>query len=186
MRITAGKIKGRKLDAPEGDKVRPTSDRARQAIFNILEHGKPAQIKGDVLRDAQALDVFCGTGALGLEALSRGASYAAFIDLDVSFARANAENAGVVGDCDFYAKDAAKPGAAPQQFDLVFLDPPYDSGLIAPVLAALSREGWIAKNAVIVAETGRKKDIELPEGFKLLDSRVYGAAKTEFFLFSPE
>jgi 16S rRNA (guanine966-N2)-methyltransferase len=173
MRIIAGRWRGRRLLAPEGGAIRPTSDRAREALFSILEHGAPA------LRGARFLDLFCGTGAIGLEAVSRGAAEALLIDNDawaLQLARANLERLGAPDHVRVMMQDATRLGPARQPYDLVFLDPPYRSGLAPPALAAL-RQGWLAPGARLVVETGAKEALDLPPGFGLEQERRYGAAR---------
>lgn len=178
MRITGGDFRGRKIGAPEGRAVRPTSDKVRQAVFNmLLKYGLPA--------DAAVLDAFCGTGALGLEALSRGASSCVFIDSSresLAACRANIESLGAGGRSLVLQRDAVKPGAR-REVDgvpagLVFLDPPYRQGLAVPALAALAAGGWMAPSALCVAECEKGAPCAvaggLPPGFSLLDSRSYG------------
>ncbi|TAH36028.1 MAG: 16S rRNA (guanine(966)-N(2))-methyltransferase RsmD [Alphaproteobacteria bacterium] len=184
MRITTGIYKGRKLSVPPGNDIRPTSDRARQALYNILSHGKPASIFDlPIPQKLSVLDVFCGSGALGLEALSRGADYACFIDRDIKTARANAEDMKATGICDFISADALNLPPAREQFDLVFLDPPYNQGLIAPCIESLRQNNWLSPRALIVIESAAKEEYTLPE-LELLDERVYGAAKIRFYLFA--
>jgi 16S rRNA (guanine966-N2)-methyltransferase len=185
MRIVAGRHRGRALAAPEGEAIRPTSDRARQSLFNILEHGAPAKA-GLVIRGAVVLDVFCGTGALALEALSRGAAKAILIDSDaaaITLARQNAMALGEIARVSLRQLDATKPGAAKEAATLAFLDPPYGKGLAAPALKALAREGWLAPGAIVSVETATREDLELPEGFERLDERRYGKAKLLFLRY---
>jgi 16S rRNA (guanine966-N2)-methyltransferase len=179
MRIVAGRHRGRALATPPGDAIRPTSDRARQSLFNILEHGAPAK-SGLVIRDATVLDVFCGTGALGLEALSRGAAKAILVDSDaaaITLARANAMALGEIANVSLRQLDATRPGPAKEAATLAFLDPPYGKGLATPALAALAAQGWLAPGAIVVVETATKEDLALPPGFAPLDERRYGKAK---------
>jgi len=178
MRIVAGRHRGRALQAPEGNAVRPTSDRAREALFNILAHrgmgGVPAFL------DAEVLDAFAGTGALGLEALSRGAHRAFFIENDTdarAALRLNIDKLGETDRCRILAADARKPPHAIAPCNLVFLDPPYGKDLPAPTLTALALAGWIAPGAICVVEMGAKESFEAPAGFILLDERRYGAAR---------
>lgn len=179
MRITAGKHKGRTLVAPSGGTVRPTSDRARQAVFNILSHGRfggPAS----PLIGARVLDAFCGTGAMGLEALSRGAAEAAFLDSDpaaLAAAKTNAERLGETARTRLLRSDATRPGKPNGAYDLIFLDPPYGSGLGATALAKLDEGGWIADEAVVVVEVSAKERFTAPDGFAIADERQYGAAR---------
>ncbi|HEV8391412.1 MAG TPA: 16S rRNA (guanine(966)-N(2))-methyltransferase RsmD [Dongiaceae bacterium] len=180
MRIEAGAHKGTKLIVPEGDDVRPTSDRARQAIFNMLIH------RFDAVEGARVLDAFAGSGALGLEALSRGADNLVAMELarpaldalkrNITACRENART--MVFACNALDPPRAQPRYAP--CSLVFLDPPYGKGLIALALVALDRAGWIAPGALIVAEMAARDPV--PEGKTLAveDERRYGKAKIVF------
>lgn len=179
MRIDSGAHKGKKLVVPEGRDVRPTADRARQAIFNMLVHGE------NVVRDAKVLDAFAGSGALGLEALSRGA--ASLVAFDSDAASLQAIRANVAG-CHEEARtmvqaaNATKPPIARGFADhapanLVFLDPPYGQNLVPAALVALDKSGWIAAGAVIVAEMDRRDAFDLPAGYDLETDRHYGKAR---------
>jgi 16S rRNA (guanine966-N2)-methyltransferase len=181
MRIVAGKHRGRRLAAPPGDAVRPTSERAREALFNILAHGRFAP--APVFEDARVLDVFAGTGALGLEALSRGARFATFIEKDRQARdalEANIKTLGETARTRLLAVDATTPPRADGPYDLVFLDPPYRSGLAEPALEALSRAGWLAPHALIILELAARGDFEPPAGFEMLEERRYGAGRLVF------
>ncbi len=178
MRIIGGKNRGRKLYAPPGDLVRPTADRAREALFDILAHGKFAD--GPAYADAQVLDAFAGTGAFGLEALSRGARFATFLEKDKTVRATLTENIAKLGETDqatVVAADALRPPRASGPCNLVFLDPPYGEDLVGPALIALSAAGWIADNALVIAEVGARRELAAPEGFAALDDRRYGAAR---------
>lgn len=182
MRIISGKHKGRRIELPKqaGNAIRPTSDFAREAIFNILVHGKTG-LNGHTFEGKAVLDVFCGTGALGLEALSRGASHVTFIDNAreaIGAAKYNAERIRETA-VDFMLTDATKLGRARHRYDLVFLDPPYFSNLIIPCLKSLEAGGWLAEDAVIIVEHDAKEDIKLPPGFAAIDTRRYGRAMVE-------
>jgi len=179
MRIVAGKHKGRALLAPKGRDTRPTSDRTRGALFNILEHG----IDGFSLRHGHILDVFAGTGALGLEALSRGAETATFMEQGRDALKVLGENIAalkVEGETTILRADATRPPAASRSCHLIFLDPPYGKGLIPKALKALLAKGWFAPGTLIVAEAGSAETDLLPDGFTQLDERIYGAAKILF------
>ncbi|MGQ0485681.1 MAG: 16S rRNA (guanine(966)-N(2))-methyltransferase RsmD [Hyphomicrobiales bacterium] len=182
MRIVAGKFKGHSIAAPSGQATRPTSDRVREAIFNILSHG----IEGFSLEGARVLDLFAGTGALGLEALSRGARFCQFVD-DTAAARGlirrNADGLGVVGQCKMWRRDATKLGpCAPQAtFELVFADPPYNKGLGHKALVSLVDGGWLAPGAVMVLEEAKKVVLAEVPGLTLLDRRVYGDTQVRFY-----
>ncbi|HET9149272.1 MAG TPA: 16S rRNA (guanine(966)-N(2))-methyltransferase RsmD [Alphaproteobacteria bacterium] len=181
MRIVAGKHRGRTLAAPKGRDTRPTAARAREALFNILAHGGLGPNGGPAIEeDTLVLDAFAGTGAFAFEALSRGAKAATLLDTDraaLVAATANATALKEQANVAVLARDAARPGKADRGHDLVFLDPPYGKGLATAALAALARGGWIADEALVVAETGAKEVLALPEGFAVLDERTYGAAK---------
>jgi 16S rRNA (guanine966-N2)-methyltransferase len=181
MRIVAGKHRGRRIAAPPGDAVRPTSERAREALFNILTHGRFAPAA--ILEDARVLDVFAGTGAFGLEALSRGARFATFIENDRDARETLAANIKALGEgarTRLLVADATTPPRADGPYDLVFLDPPYRSGLAAPALGALSRAGWLAPDVLIVVELAAREEFGPPVGFELLEERRYGAGRVVF------
>ncbi|MGB7204953.1 MAG: 16S rRNA (guanine(966)-N(2))-methyltransferase RsmD [Anderseniella sp.] len=178
MRIVGGKLKGRTLVAPDGRDTRPTSDRVREAIFNRLEHG----VDGFSMEGARVLDLFAGTGALGLEALSRGARHAQFIDESDTargIIRRNADALGLIGQCKLWRRDAANlgPCSSVSTFSLVFIDPPYGKALADKALQSLIAGGWLAAQAVIVVEESIKVTITIPDGLLLLDERKYGDTK---------
>lgn len=183
MRIVGGTFKGRRLVAPEGRDVRPTSDRVRESVFNILEHAafSPA------LTDASVIDVFAGTGALGLEALSRGATSVTFIEHDDRSRASILKNAGALGKAraiHVLRLDATKlpppPRAANCPATLAFLDAPYDQEISGPTLLSLKARGWIGPDSLCVVETASKTEFEIPLGFEVLDQRKYGAAQISF------
>jgi len=180
MRIISGKHKGRRIELGKHNPadIRPTSDFAREAIFNILAHSKHG-LNGHSFEDQRVLDVFCGTGAFGLEALSRGAAEVTFIDQAreaIVTARQNAERLGETEHADFLLADATKLSRARKTYSLIFLDPPYFGKLIVPTLKSLHSGGWIDKDALIILEHDAKETIELPEGFSVIDERRYGRA----------
>lgn len=182
MRIVGGSHRGRRLLAPPGSIVRPTSDRAREALFNILSHGALAA-RGIPFSGAAVLDAFAGTGALGLEALSRGAAAAVFIEQDrqvLTVLRRNIEALGEGARTRILPGDATRPLRATSGCAVVFIDPPYRSGLAAPALAALEAAGWFAPEAIAVVEIAAREELTAPTGFSLLDERVYGAARLVF------
>ncbi len=185
MRIISGLWRGRKLAVPDTGTVRPTSDRVREALFDILAHAPDCRFEGGPLpAGAAVLDVFAGTGAHGLEALSRGARHAVFMEKDAAGAalirrqlRAlDAEDRATV-----IQRDAAHPGpVGGDRAALAILDPPYGSGLAAPVLEALGAAGWLLDGALAVIETDFREDVPVPEGFSLIDVRRYGRSKLTF------
>ena len=172
MRIIGGRYRGKRLASPADQTIRPTSERAREALFNILDHaGRVA--------DACFLDLFCGSGAVGLEAFSRGAGDVWLIDRDTALASANADTLGRPPNVRVKRMDVTRLGRAPCRFDIAFLDPPYRSDLVPAVLAALA-EGWLGDDALVIVELAAKESLDPPPGFMLDDERRYGAAK---FLF---
>jgi 16S rRNA (guanine966-N2)-methyltransferase len=178
MRIIAGRWKGRALVAPPGLATRPTSDRARQAIFDQLWHAPWAG--RDMLEGATVLDAFAGTGAMGLEALSRGAARAFFMEQDraaLAALRANIAACKASDACRVIAGDVTAPPLAAAPCTLVFLDPPYGKGLVPRALAALQAKGWIAPGALIIAETGRDEETVMLPGFEVISTRDHGAAR---------
>jgi 16S rRNA (guanine966-N2)-methyltransferase len=180
VRITAGKHKGRKLVVPAGRDVRPTSDRVRQALFNILEHGGFVDGGGSPIRGAHVLDAFAGSGALGLEALSRGAARATFMESGapaLDTIPRNVEACREQDRADILRADATRPPKASAACDIAFLDPPYNKGLAAPALAALAGAGWLAQDAICCVEIAADEELDPPSGFEALDERRYGAAR---------
>ena len=181
MRIVAGTHKGRVLAAPEGRAVRPTSERAREALFNILAHAKFAE--RELIDGARVLDAFAGTGALGLEALSRGAAEAHFMERDRaarSLLQANIKTLGEKRRGIVHPADATHPPRAAAPCDLVFLDPPYGEDVAGAALVSLAAQGWIASGAIISVELIATRDLGAPAGFTPLDERRYGKAKLIF------
>lgn len=171
MRIVAGKFKGRKLAEPKSKDIRPTSDRARETIFNILQHG--CDLSFDELR---VVDLFAGTGALGLEALSRGASFCLFVEEAAesrALIRTNIEALGQNGASKVYRRNATQLGASANlgQFGLALLDPPYGKGLGELALQSLNDGGWFARGAICVLEERKGADILVPTPFEILDKR---------------
>jgi 16S rRNA (guanine966-N2)-methyltransferase len=189
VRIVGGRHRGRRLEAPPSAGVRPTSDRVREAVFNLLLHaGFAARVDGaPVLDGARVLDAFCGTGALGLEALSRGAASVAFLDNAPSSLAVVRRNLALLGEAEaatVVRADCARPPLAPpvaqSAADLVFLDPPYRQGLVAPALSALAERGWIAPGALCVVEEAADTPPDLPDGWAILDMRTYGETTVTF------
>jgi 16S rRNA (guanine966-N2)-methyltransferase len=178
MRVIAGAWRGKRLVAPTGTATRPTADRARQTVFDVLWHARWAG-RG-VIEGARVLDAFAGSGAMGIEALSRGAAEATFLETDaaaLAAIRANlracrAEPRGRV-----LRVDATAPPPASAPCGLVFLDPPYGKGMVTAALGALDGAGWIGREAVVVAELGAAEAFACPGGFTVEDERVIGAAR---------
>ncbi len=181
MRIIAGRLRGRALVAPADQSVRPTSDRTREAVFNILAHGAAAVS----LDGVRVIDLFAGTGALGLEAVSRGAAYALFVEDSADargLIRENVENLGLTGCTRIFRRDATDLGPSSQlgQFGLAFLDPPYGKGLADKALASLVSGAWLTQDAVVVVEERTGVDVTLPAGLSLLEQRSYGDTQVLF------
>lgn len=180
MRIVSGQFRGRPLAAPEDDRIRPTSDRVREALFNILLHGI-----GVTLEDTRVLDLFAGSGALGLEALSRGAAYCLFVEEDAAaraLIRRNIEALGLTGVTKIFRRDATELGPAGGRgdFELAFLDPPYGHDLAPRALASAASGGWLAAGAVVIIEESKKSSLVLAEGFTEVDRRVWGDTQAVF------
>ena len=183
MRIVAGSLKGRAIVAPEGQNTRPTSDRARQAVFNVLEHASWAE----PLHGARVIDLYAGSGALGFEAVSRGAAFCLFVEIEDEARGAIRENAdayGLMGRTRVHRRSATdlgvRPGSAGEAFDIAFLDPPYAKGLGEQTLLRLTEGNWLKPGAIVVFERGSDEpDIDTP-GYERLDARDYGAARVLF------
>lgn len=187
MRIVGGSRRGKVLVAPPGEGTRPTSDRARQAVFNVLEHAAWAPD----LEGARAIDLFAGSGAMGLEAISRGAAFCLFVETDEAARgsiRENVEALDVVGRTRVHRRDATdlgdRPGSAGDPFTIAFLDPPYRSGLGELALVELARGGWLAPGAVCVSEQSATEPLQDTPGFERVDNRRYGAAQVGFLRFT--
>ncbi len=183
MRIVAGRHRGRSLKTPDDLAVRPTADRTREALFNILTGGKLSEEGAKRLPGARVLDAFAGTGALGLEALSRGAAEATFMENfapAIEICRANIKALGEAENAELLACDVLHPRPAPAPCDLVFLDPPYNQGFAELALVALKKAGWIAPEALVSVELMKSEPFAAPEGFGELDARTYGKAKLVF------
>jgi len=178
MRIVGGRLGGRALVAPRSQAIRPTADRLRESLFNILVHAYDDPVTG-----ARVLDLFAGTGALGLEAISRGAAFALFVD-DAAEARAlvreNVAALGIGGVIRIFRRDATRLGAAHpvEPFTLAFLDPPYGKGLAEKALASARAGGWLAPAALVVVEEAADAGFKPPDGFEELERRKYD--DTEF------
>lgn len=173
VRIIGGRFKGRVLRGPASRAIRPTSDRLRETLFNILAHGYADPVPG-----ARVVDLFAGTGALGLEALSRGAAHVLFVEMGAegrALIRENVEALGVAGSSRIFRRDATKLGTvAAEPFGLAFLDPPYGRDLAPPALASLAEGGWLAAGALCIIEEHEAADLAAPGGFEEVDRRIAG------------
>lgn len=182
MRIVAGSHRGRRLETPPDERIRPTSDRIRESLFNILHH------KLDGFIGKRVLDGFAGTGALGFEALSRGAASALFVDNNrdaLALCRRNAASLGLSGQADFRLVDLTRVPQSAGTFDLVLLDPPYGKGLAGAALDALAAAGWLAPQAIAVVEADRSQPEIIPDGFLTVDSRDYGRTRIVLARWNP-
>lgn len=178
MRVVAGRLRGRAIAAPSSREIRPTADRLRESLFNILMHGY-----GDPVTDARVIDLFAGTGALGIEALSRGAQFALFVDNGAdarALLRQNVEALALGGVSKVYRRDATNLGPAHPMppFSLALLDPPYGKGLGETALASLRDGGWLTPDALVIVEEAKAAGFAAPEGFAELERRAYD--DTEF------
>ena len=176
MRIVGGKYRGKKLQTPEGNNVRPTSERAREAIFNILY----SKLGGDY-SSMNLLDIFCGTGAFGFEALSRGFKHVTFVDKNVDLVQKNARLfAAEKEHFDILQNDASHLSKPRRLYDLVFMDAPYAMGLSETALHQLLQQRWLNERAICIVEVRKDERWPLPQGLELLDERVYGLARVLF------
>jgi 16S rRNA (guanine966-N2)-methyltransferase len=180
MRVVGGRLRSRPIAGPKSDAVRPTSDRLRESLFNILMHAYD-----DPITDARVLDLFAGTGALGIEAVSRGAAYALFVDDGVearALLRNNVETLGLGGVIRIFRRDATRLGPvhplAP--FSLVFLDPPYGQALAGKALVSAREGGWLAPNALIIVEEAVDAGFVTPDGFAEIERRAYDDTELTF------
>src|SRR6201993_479379 len=178
MRVVGGRLKGRNLASPSSRDIRPTADRLRESVFNILIHAYDNPIDG-----ARVLDLFAGTGALGIEAVSRGAAFALFVDNGAearALLRSNVETLALGGVSKVYRRDATDLGPAHpmQPFALAFLDPPYGKGFAEKALVSLREGGWLTPGALVVVEEAKAAGFAAPEGFEELERRAYD--DTEF------
>ena len=190
MRIVAGRNRGRRLATLPGDgpaSLRPTSDRTREALFNVLQH-RFQGVEGWSLHGARGIDLFAGTGALGLEALSRGASQITFVERDRASLACLGQNLAALaapGEATVLAQDATRLPLAPAPCSLALLDPPYGKGLLRPALESLAGAGWLAEGAIIAAEHPAEDALPTPPpGFLPLDSRRYGKAVVTFWRYT--
>lgn len=176
MRIVGGSLKGQSLTPPKNNDIRPTSDRVRESLFNILTHG----IENLAFDGAYVCDLFAGTGALGIEAMSRGAVWCLFVDNAVAargLIRDNTMTLGLNGKSKISRQNATDIGPRSKRsplFDLVFADPPYNQNLGEKALASLHKHGWLKTNAIVVLEEAKRANIEMPECFDIIDERNYG------------
>ena len=180
MRVVGGRLRSRPLAGPKSHALRPTADRLREALFNILLHGY-----GDPVTGARVLDLFAGTGALGIEAISRGASYALFVDDGVearALLRDNIESLGLGGVTRIFRRDASRLGPAHplEPFTLAFLDPPYGKGLAEKALTSARDGGWLKPGALVVVEEAADAGFKAPEGFEELERRQYDDTELVF------
>lgn len=180
MRIVGGEFRGRPIAAPRSQSIRPTTDRTREAVFNVLAHRFDDPSQG-----ARVLDLFSGTGALGLEALSRGASFCMFIEESPEgrgLIRDNVEAFGLTGRTKIFRRDATAlgPAGTVQPFSLVFADPPYGKGLGERALRSARDGGWLAPGALCVVEEVSSAAFDPGAGFSVLDQRSYGETVVRF------
>lgn len=181
MYIITGKYRGRRIESLESKVLRPTMGKVRESLFNILCHG--SLLAPEYLNGTNVLDLFCGSGILGFEALSRGAASVTFVDKNreaLNITRSNAEHLKVTADCRFVNADASMLPIAKQTYNVVFMDAPYWQNLSSGALKSLVKNGWLAPNALISVELPLKEDIVIPEGLILEDQREYGNTKLLF------
>lgn len=180
MRIISGKYRGRKLESPKGDDVRPTTDKMRERIFSMLQHNRYPDLYG-----ANVMDVFAGTGALGLEALSRGASHVTFVEKSVksiALLNTNITKMKVESDTTLIKKRATNLPPTTTPCDFIFMDPPYGRGLLAPTIECLLEGGWLNDGGVIIAELSAEEDFSVPGDLRLIDERTQGIQRVVFLI----
>lgn len=183
MRIISGKHRGRRIAMKDDINIRPTSGRTREAIFNILMHASFGQNGENPLVNKRVVDIFCGTGGLGLEALSRGASHVTFVDRNpqsLALARQNVAHCKENDNAVFIRSDSTQLPPAVIPCALAFADPPYDKDQAAPALVSLRKSNWLEQGAIVVLEISARELIKLPEGFEQIDIRTYGNSKVLF------
>lgn len=182
MRIVAGKYRGKKLRTPEGKEVRPTSERAREAVFNILNSRF-----GSDYSDIRLADIFAGTGAFGLEAISRGAAAVVLVDKDITLAAKNAKMFDKEQDkIKVLRADALNLPRMYAKFNMVYTDAPYAQGLTEEVLRQLIAKEWLAENALCIVEIRQDEHIDIPSEYDVIDERVYGLARLLFLEYKSE
>ncbi|WLS09491.1 16S rRNA (guanine(966)-N(2))-methyltransferase RsmD [Shinella sumterensis] len=185
MRIVGGEFRGRSLATPKSDDIRPTTDRTRESLFNILSHAYPEALDG-----TRVLDLFAGTGAVGFEALSRGARAVLFVEQGVEgrgLLHANTESLGVIGRAKIFRRDATSLGGigTMEPFDFLFADPPYAKGLGERALDAAARGGWLVDGALAILEERADIQPAAVDGFELLEVRTFGETRMHFYRYRP-
>ena len=179
LRIITGKHRGRKIESVPGKEVRPTTGFAREAIFNVLMHGRYAG-ENSPLVGKRVVDIFCGTGAMGFEALSRGAAHVTLIDQNqkaMDAARQTAEKFGETANVSLIRSDSTNLPRAIRPCTLAFIDPPYEKGLAEKALHSVTRNGWLEDGAIVVVEQSKKEKLELPPEYTLLEERTYSISR---------
>lgn len=185
MRIVGGKFRGLSLAHPKSQAIRPTTDRSRESLFNILSHRDDLELEA-----ARVIDLFAGTGALGLEALSRGAEFALFVEENAEargLIRTNMETCKQNGNAKIFRRDATRLGVVGtmKPFTLAFLDPPYEKGLGERSLKSLHEGGWLVSGALAMLEESTKAEVIIPAYFKLMDDRTYATSRLRFLSYQP-
>lgn len=183
MRIVGGELRGRSLAAPKGQDIRPTTDRTRESLFNILSHAYSEALDG-----SRVLDLFAGTGALGLEALSRGSKFALFVEDGVEgrgLIRQNIDTLSLQGQTRIFRRDATRLGSAGSitPFQLVFADPPYGQGLGEKAMKAAANGGWLDNDALVLLEENLEAEPDCGKNFELLETRDFGETRIRFFRY---
>lgn len=187
MRIISGKFSGRSLASPKGRATRPTADRAREGLFNLLQHRDNFSFEG-----ARIVDLFAGSGAFGFEAMSRGGAFCLFVEMDAAARgaiRDNIEALSLFGDTRLHRRSATtlgpKPAGVGPAFTLAFLDPPYGKNYAEPALESLLSGGWVVPGAMIIVEQGEKEEPVCADGYREIDRRHYGAAQIGLYRVAP-
>jgi len=194
MKITAGKYHGKNIDARPDKTLRPTSGKVREAVFNILRHGRffkddrfISDGNNELVEGRRVIDIFCGTGALGIEALSRGATHLTLVDQNartLSVAQKNIENLGEAANTTFIRSDSTMLPSATIPCKLAFVDPPYGKNLAKPALKSLASAGWLEKGSVIILELGKQDEVESFDNFVKLDERLHNRTRIAILQYS--
>lgn len=186
MRIISGKYKGRRIDTLGNTSIRPTMGMAREALFNILSHGEFGKDGENLLEGCKILDLFCGCGAISVEALSRGAATAVLVDINqehLDIARHNIMHIGEEKNAVFLRADSSNPPRAKFACNLIFIDPPYKENLALISLQNTLKNGWIEDNAIVIVETGKTEEFNAPSGFTELSNRKYGNCRLRIYRY---
>jgi len=196
MKVTGGKYRGKNIESRTEKTLRPTTARVRETMFNILAHGKfiyeddfISDDNPSLIEDRKVIDIFCGTGALAIEAISRGASFVYLVDQNpqtLSLAKENIDSLGDGENASYIRSDSTLLPSAFEKCDLAFIDPPYNKNLGVPAIKSLAKNGWLKIGAIIVLEHGKQDDVQDIAGFRMLDNRTSDKTRITFYQYTGE